>query len=62
MRSRLIVSARTDGPPPANGTPGAGVAGRGHAPKRAVISRRACSTVTAPTTATIVVSGRTRSP
>ena len=40
-------------------TVGGGSAGAFQPPKRATISRRASSTVTAPTTAMIVVSGRT---
>ncbi len=53
-----MLSARGAGPAAAKGTVPGGAVGRGQAPKRARISRRASSMVTAPTIAMIVVSGR----
>src|SRR5437870_13443403 len=60
VSSFLIVSAAGGAGVGGPGGGGAGAAGFGHDPKRVMTSRRASSTVTAPTTAITVVSGRTK--
>ena len=61
VSSRFTLSVRAGGSPVALGIAGGDSEGLAQPPNRATISRRASSTVTAPTTATIDVSGRTLS-
>ena len=58
VSSRLTVSSRFEADAVADTTNASASVGRVHDPNRAMISRRASSTVTAPTTAMTVVSGR----
>ena len=59
VSSFVIVSLAAGPGTGVAGSGGAAPAGRGHVPNLAITSRRASSTVTAPTTAITVVSGRT---